>query len=85
MPDLSTIQIHQSLIIVVPALLIIGHAFKQTPKFPDWAIVWLMILLGVLAGIGAIGFNLNGIANGVIAAGMAITANQAYKQTFRKR
>lgn len=85
MPELSNIQIHESLVVVVPALLIIGYALKQTPKFPDWAIVWVLLVLGMVSGMFTVGLNVNGLANGIIAAGMAIAANQTYKQTFKKR
>lgn len=85
MDFLSGVELHESLVLAVPALLIIGLAMKKTPKCPDWLIVWTILILGLVAGIAAIGFDLNGIVNGIIAGGLAITANQAYKQTVAKR
>jgi hypothetical protein len=85
MPDLTQVSLHEALVVVVPALLIIGFALKQTPKCPDWLIVWALLVLGAVAGIVAIGANLEGVANGLIAGGLAITANQVYKQTVAKR
>lgn len=79
--DLTGVELHQSLILVVPALLIIGYAMKQTPNFPDWMIVWALPVLGLLAGVVSIGFNVEGVSNGLIAGGLAITANQMFKQT----
>ncbi len=82
---LSQIEIHQQLTIVVPALMIIGYALKRTPKVPDWLIVWILLIIGALASVFTLGFTVNGISNGIIAAGVAITTNQAYKQTIYKR
>lgn len=78
---LSQVEIHEQLAIVVPALLIIGYALKRTPKVQDWMIVWILLTIGVIASGYTIGFTVSGIANGIIAAGAAITTHQAYKQT----
>lgn len=83
--DLTGVQLHEALALVVPALLIVGYALKQTPKCPDYLIVWAMLLLGTVAGIVTIGPDVNGVTNGIVAGGLAITANQVYKQTFQKR
>lgn len=85
MLDLTGVELNQALFIVVPALLIIGYALKQTPKCPDWLIIWILLGLGSIAGLIAVGFNVNGFANGVIAGGLAVTANQLFKQTLVKR
>lgn len=78
---LSQVEIHEQLTIVVPALLIIGYALKRTPKVQDWVIVWILLTVGVIASGYTIGFTVSGIANGIIAAGAAITTHQVYKQT----
>lgn len=81
---LSTIELHSALVTVVPVLIILGFALKNTPKVPDWTIVWVLLLLGALAGVLAVGFNVEGFANGVIAAGLAIASHQAFKQTVER-
>ena len=78
---LQQVEIHQQLVLVVPALMIIGYALKQTPFINDWLILWILLILGVTASLLTIGLTVNGFANGVIAAGAAITTHQAYKQT----
>lgn len=82
--DLTGVQLHESLVLVVPALLIIGFALKQTPKIPDWLIVWLLPVLGMVAGIFGIGATLEGVVNGLIAGGLALAANQVYKQSVKR-
>ncbi|WP_209120988.1 phage holin family protein [Alkalihalobacillus sp. BA299] len=81
----SQVEVHPQLLIVVPALMILGNIFKKTPKVQDWMILWLLLIAGIISGIFTIGFTINGIANGIIATGAAITTHQAYKQTFFKR
>ncbi len=81
---LSQIEISEQLTLVVPALMIIGYALKKTPRVADWLIVWILLLIGVLASGLTLGFTVSGLANGVIAAGAAITTHQAYKQTMNR-
>lgn len=78
---LSQIEISDQLALVVPALMIIGFALKRTPRVPDWLIVWILLFIGAIASGITLGFTVNGISNGIIAAGAAITTYQAYKQT----
>ncbi len=79
--DLTGIDIDPALVLVVPALLIIGFALKKTPKCPDWLITWVILVLGAFAGLVSVGYDVNGFANGLIAGGLAIASNQLYKQT----
>ncbi|MGO4886474.1 phage holin family protein [Anaerobacillus sp. MEB173] len=81
----TQVQVHPQLVVVVPALMIIGYALKKTPKVKDWMIIWILLAIGVIASCIILGFSINGIANGIIAAGAAITTHQAYKQTMMKR
>lgn len=85
MEFLNDITLHPALALVLPALLILGYVLKQTPRFQNWMIVWVLFGVGILFGIVAIGPNLEGVVNGIIAAGMAIAAHQAWKQTTEKK
>lgn len=81
---LDGVQLHPSLAAVVPVLIIIGYALKKSPKVPDWTIVWILVIIGALCGGFGIGFNFEGIINGIIAGGLAVASHQAYKQTVEK-
>lgn len=81
----SQISIHSQLVLVVPALIILGFALKHTPKVHDWMIIWILLLAGTLASVIKLGFTVNGIANGIIAAGAAITTHQFIKQSRKSR
>lgn len=61
-----------------------NSGLKRTPKVKDWVIVWILLTVGVIASGYTIGFTVSGIANGIIAAGAAITTHQVYKQTLNR-
>lgn len=82
---LNKITLHPQLVMVVPALMIIGYALKRTPFVKDWMIIWILLVAGVVAGVAQLGFTVNGIANGIIATGSAITTHQMLKQSYQKR
>ncbi|WP_235860313.1 phage holin family protein [Rossellomorea aquimaris] len=82
---LSGITIHPQLTILVPALWVLGFALKKTPHIPDWLIIWILLAAGVAASTSTLGLDFNGIANGFICTGAAITTHQSFKQTFVRR
>ncbi|WP_243290017.1 phage holin family protein [Bacillus sp. FJAT-47783] len=81
----NQVAVHPQLVIVVPALMVLGFAMKNTPFIPHWMIVWVIIFAGVLASVITLGFTVNGVANGMIAGGAAITSHQMIKQTMSAR
>ena len=54
--------------LIILFLFAVGLTLKQTQKFPDWAIVFSVPLLGVVAAIGYLHFETGKM--GVMAAGM---------------
>ena len=70
--------------IVVVVLWVVGALLKRTPKVPDWAIVWLLLVLGVIGGLFIVGFTVQGVLQGVLAAAVAVFGHQMYKQTVKK-
>lgn len=77
--------LNENYYMMVPALWVIGYALKTTPKVPDWAIIWILLVLSVGAGTCAFGFSFEGLTNGIIAAGVAVFGHQMFKQTFGTR
>lgn len=73
--------LNENYFFLVPALWVVGYAMKQTPKVPDWSIIW--ILLGISLGMGtlAFGFTAEAITNAIIAAGVSVFGHQLVKQT----
>ncbi|QGH37013.1 holin [Gracilibacillus salitolerans] len=72
------------MLIVVAVLWVIGLFLKRTPNFPDWIIVWTLLVLGVLVAVFVIGFTVDAFIQGVIVAGLAVFAHQLIKQTQKK-
>ncbi|MDD6771863.1 phage holin family protein [Inconstantimicrobium porci] len=72
------------LMILIPALYIIGMFLKSTPKVKDWTIPWILLALGIL---GAVllrkDFSINEIIEGIICAGASVFTNQLFKQTTK--
>lgn len=68
-------------LVLIPVLLIIGAILKGTPKFPDWAIPWALLVLGIVSAGFLVGWTVNGVLQGVLVAGAAVFGNQLWKQT----
>lgn len=73
--------IDPGMMVVVLALWFIGYAFKQVPKIPNWSIVFIIIFIGIIAGLFVVGPNVNGVIQGVLAASLAVLGHQTVKQT----
>lgn len=71
--------------ILIPALWIIGYALKQTPKIPDWSIIWFLSIISLAISTLAFGFSAETIINGIVAAGVSVYGHQIVKQTTIKR
>ncbi len=67
-------------LIVVPVLLVIGQALKNTPKMQDWLIPYILLVVGVTFTIGLMGFTMQSIVQGVLVSVAAAFSNQLYKQ-----
>lgn len=65
----------------VLVLWFIGYGLKQTPKVPNWSILWVIVILGIVAGLAIIGNNANGFIQGILAAALAVLGHQMVKQT----
>ena len=68
-------------LIVIPALWIIGTFLKKTPNFADWAIVWVLLFVGVIFTVGLLGFSFDSMIQGILVAGAAVLGHQLLKQT----
>jgi hypothetical protein len=72
-------------LILVPALWILGMFLKRTPNVPDWAIIWILLALGVTGSIFMNGINTDAILQGILATGVAVLGHQLIKQTVGKK
>lgn len=67
-------------LVIIPALLILGKIFKETPKFKDWLIPHVLLVLGIVFAVALMGFNVDAVIQGVLVSGAAVFGHQLYKQ-----
>lgn len=68
------------LLIVLAACWIIGYGLKQTPRIPDWSILYIVVLVAILLTIWIIGFGPEAIVQGILVGAVAVLGHQAVKQ-----
>lgn len=70
-----------TMLIVVIALWFVGYGLKQTPRVPNWSILWVIVLFGIVLGLFVVGPTVDGVIQGVLAAALSVLGHQAVKQT----
>lgn len=70
-------------LIIVPVLWVLGAFLKQTPFFADWAIVWVLLLVGVTLTMALLGTSVSSFIQGILVTGVAIMGHQLIKQTLK--
>ncbi|MFA5602168.1 MAG: phage holin family protein [Bacilli bacterium] len=78
---LEKVDISSGMLLVSAGLIVIGMVLKHTPSIPNWIILWILMLLGIVFNMFISGFSAETIVEGLISAGLAITAHQTVKQT----
>lgn len=69
------------LLVVVATCWCLGYILKQTPRIPDWSIVYVITLAAVLLTIWLIGFGPDAIIQGVLCGAFSVYGHQLVKQT----
>lgn len=85
--------IDPEIVVLIPVLMIIGVLLKQMRIVKNWAIPLTLGILGIIVSILILGFEkgftppvvLEGILQGILAAGMAVYVHQLKIQTTEKR
>lgn len=68
------------LLIVVAACWVLGYIIKQTPRVPDWSIVYIVLIIAVWLTIGLLGWSVEALIQGILAGAFAVFGHQAFKQ-----
>ncbi|RJX40036.1 holin [Paenibacillus pinisoli] len=76
--------ITEQALVLMPVLFVIGLLLKNTPWLADWAIPWVLLVLGVTGGILIVGDALQGIIQGILVTGATVLTHQLVKQTLSK-
>jgi hypothetical protein len=72
--------INPELLVVVVACWIIGSWLKQTPKVPDWSIVYIVTLVAIIFALLMLGFVITSFIQGILCGAVAVYGNQLIKQ-----
>lgn len=74
--------LNENYLMLVPALWVLGFALKQTPKVPNWSIIWILTILSLGLAAYSYGFGVEAIVNGLVAAGVAVYGHQLVKHSI---
>jgi K+-transporting ATPase A subunit len=80
----------QEILPLSAALFVIGLFLKKTPRVPDWTIVWVILVLGIVGAVALLWWELGtvpivqAIIQGVLAAGVPVLVYQLIKQTNQR-
>lgn len=72
--------IDPKLLIVVAVCWVFGIGIKQTPKVPDWSIVYIVTAVAVILTVWIVGWGPQAVIQGVLAGAFAVYGNQLVKQ-----
>jgi hypothetical protein len=73
--------IEPELFIVVACCWVLGYILKQTPKVPDWTIVYFVTLFAIAVVIWMQGLTPQSVLQGILCGAFAVYGNQLVKQT----
>ena len=80
----------QEILPLSAALFVIGLFLKKTPRVPDWTIVWVILVLGIVGAVALLWWELGtvpivqAVIQGVLAAGVPVLVYQLIKQTNKR-
>jgi len=80
MQEILNEYIVEQALIVIPVLLILGKIIKGTPRFKDWTIPYILLVIGIVLTTGLLGFNVDAIMQGVLVTGASVLIYEGFKQ-----
>lgn len=72
--------IDPSLIIVLAVCWVLGYILKQTPRVPNWTIIYVVTIVSIVLTIWILGWGPESLIQGVLTGAVAIYGNQFVKQ-----
>lgn len=69
------------LIAVVALCWVVGFILKQTPRVPNWTIVYGVTLFALILTVWMLGWGPESLIQGVLAGAFAVYGNQLFQQT----
>ncbi|WP_211184709.1 phage holin family protein [Paenibacillus lemnae] len=77
-------MIDPRLLMVVSACWVIGYILKNTPKVPDWSIVYIIIAVAIGLTSWMLGWNVGSVIQGILAGAFSVLGHQAVKQAGKR-
>lgn len=71
-------------LIIIPVLFILGKMIKETPRFYDWIIPYVLLVIGITVSFFMLGFNVDAFIQGVLVSGAAVFGNELKKQATER-
>lgn len=72
--------IDPKLLIVVAVCWVLGYALKQTPKVPNWSIVYIVTAAALGLTVWMIGWGPESVIQGILAGAFSVFGHQLVKQ-----
>ncbi|CAH1054029.1 phage holin family protein [Paenibacillus pseudetheri] len=77
--------IKPELLMVVAVCWVIGYILKQTPKVPDWTIIYVVTLSAIILVVLTTGLNVDSVLQAILCSAVAVYSNQLVKQTAKAK
>ena len=71
-------------LILIPVIYILGMILKGLEIIKDKYIPLILLPIGVILAMLIVGFNVNGLIQGILVVGVAVYSNQLVKQLTKK-
>lgn len=71
-------------LILIPVLMVIGKIVKSTPNVKDWAIPYILLVLGVVFSNALMGIGVDAFIQGILVSGASVFTHQLVKQVNRQ-
>ncbi|CAI3193060.1 phage holin family protein [Clostridium neonatale] len=72
--------ITENALILIPVLYVLGTILKSTDMIKDKYIPVILLPVGVVLAMFSLGFNINGVIQGILVTGASVYVNQLIKQ-----
>ncbi|MDN4600054.1 phage holin family protein [Paenibacillus sp. F6_3S_P_1C] len=69
------------LLVVLAACWVIGYILKQTPRVPDWTIIFIVTAVAIVFVLLMLGLSVESVVQGILVGAVAVYGNQLVKQT----
>lgn len=76
--------IDPELLAVVAACWVLGYILKQTPRVPDWTIVYIVTAFAIVLTIWMLGFHVRSVIQGILCGAFAVYGHQLIKQSLNR-